>query len=101
MFNINNPPAADENPFESMGMEELLEEVKGKGTNFPKDWEQFDDRAKTRAMVSYLGGGLTPLGFETLTPDWLDQIQEIGDRAQKALDEIGTVMEERNKSTLH
>jgi len=39
-------------------------------------------------MGSFLKGGLTPFGFETLTPDWLDIKEKLNAEMRSKLEEI-------------
>lgn len=78
---VEGPTNAGESGHEKVDIETMEQELLGQGIKFPETWVQFTDEAKLRAMEAFRQGGITPLGFEILTPDWLDVPTEMGDES--------------------
>jgi len=92
-----------ENPSnnERVDIETMEEELQKKGISFPENWAQFNEESKLRAIESFQRGGLTPLGFATLTPDWFDQVRKVGEKSEKMIQQIDREQDSSKGETLH
>jgi hypothetical protein len=69
-------------------LEQLEKSIRDLGVTFPENWASFSERAKRLAVESWGRGGLTDLGFSTLTPDWLERVDDLGKKAEQAIQDL-------------